>query len=179
MRSPVGRQRLCHKLRSTTGLRTRTIRTVGERTSWVRQDEVWNGACRRVGRTISTSGVLLRSLPTCIDARSRYCALVPSATMERTLDPMNDLPRSVTQDRFGIIPAAGRVRGVFLFEPEEEQISANLSLREQTGGDMTVRAHVSWLLGEALRLECERVGVPTLTARPWPTLLHRVRAALL
>lgn len=89
------------------------------------------------------------------------------------------LPRLVTQDRFGIIPAAGRVRGVFLFEPEEEQISANLSLREQTGGDMTVRAHVSWLLGEALRLECERVGVPTLTARPWPTLLHRVRAALL
>ena len=87
------------------------------------------------------------------------------------------LPRLVSQARFGSAAAAGRVRGAFLFEPDEEQISANLSRREPAGGDMTVRAHVSWMLGEALRLECHRVGVPALTARPWATLLDRVRAA--
>lgn len=88
------------------------------------------------------------------------------------------LPRLVTQVRFGVIPAAARVRGVFLFEPDEKQICANLELREPAGGDMTIRAHVSWLLNEARRLECERVSVPAVTARPWPTLLDRVRAAL-
>ena len=88
------------------------------------------------------------------------------------------LPRLVTQARFGGIPAAGRVRGVFLVEPDQEQIAANLTAREPGGGDMTVRARVSWLFGEALRAECERVGVPVVNPQPWETLLERVRAAL-
>ena len=88
------------------------------------------------------------------------------------------LPRLVTQARFNDIPAAGRVRGVFLFEPDEEQISANLSRREPAGGDMTTRAHVSWLLNQTQQAECERVGAPAIPARPWPTLLDRVRAAV-
>ena len=88
------------------------------------------------------------------------------------------LPRLATQSRFGSSEAADRVRGVFLFEPDERQISDNLSRREPAGGDMTARAHISWMIGEALRLECERVGVPALPARPWVTLLDRVRAAV-
>jgi 2-phosphoglycerate kinase len=87
------------------------------------------------------------------------------------------LPRLVTQAAFGDIPAGGRVHGVFLVE-DEEQIAANLRRREPDGGDMTVRARVSWLLGEALREECERTGVPALNARPWPTLAERIRATL-
>ena len=88
------------------------------------------------------------------------------------------LPRLVAQAEFGGHPSAGRVRGVFLFDPDEAQIAANLRMREPGGGDMSLRARVSWLRGEALRRECERVGVPALTARPWPTLLDRVRAVL-
>ena len=88
------------------------------------------------------------------------------------------LPRLVAQAAFGDIPSAGRVQGAFLYDPDEEQIAANLREREPDGGDMSRRAHVSWLRGEAIRRECERVGVPALTARPWPTLLERVRAAL-
>jgi len=87
------------------------------------------------------------------------------------------LPRLLTQPFFGDIPAAGRVQGVFLVD-DEEQIAANLRAREPDGGDMIARARVSWLLGEALRLECQRLGVPALNAQPWQTLPERVRAAL-
>jgi 2-phosphoglycerate kinase len=88
------------------------------------------------------------------------------------------LPRLVSQAAFGDIPNAGRVAGIFLYDPDVEQIAANLHSREPKGGDMTVRARVSWLRGEEMRRECDRLGVPALSARPWPTLLERVSAAL-
>jgi 2-phosphoglycerate kinase len=88
------------------------------------------------------------------------------------------LPRLVTQSAFGDIPSAGRVRGVFLLEPDQGQIAANLRAREPDNGDMARRAHVSWLLGEMWRLECERFGVPMVTAQPWETLLQRVGTVL-
>jgi len=70
------------------------------------------------------------------------------------------------------------VQGVFLFDDDESQIKANLRMREPDGGDMTARARVSWLCGEALRRECDRIGVPALNARPWQTLTERVRGVL-
>jgi 2-phosphoglycerate kinase len=88
------------------------------------------------------------------------------------------LPRLLTQATFRGLHSAGRVRGVFLVDPDEEQIRANLQTREPNGGDMTARARVSWLYGEALQEECRRLGVPALSPRPWQTLTERVRAAL-
>lgn len=88
------------------------------------------------------------------------------------------LPGLLTQPVFGDRRSAGRVRGLFLVEPDEEQIAVNLRTREPRGGDMTKRARVSRLRGEALRRECERLDVPALNARPWSTLVDRVRAAL-
>lgn len=73
-------------------------------------------------------------------------------------------------DRFN----SGEVRGIFLYEPEEAQILANYLRREPEAGEQTLRAHVSWLYGEWLRLEAERLGVTVLPARPWDTLFERV-----
>lgn len=80
------------------------------------------------------------------------------------------------QDLMGAHTA--RVRGVFLFEPDETQINANFRAREPGAGDQTGRARVSWLRGQHLRAECECLGVPALAARPWATLLDRVLGQL-
>lgn len=72
----------------------------------------------------------------------------------------------------------GRVRGVFLDEPEQRQIEENMHEREPAAGRQTVRAHVSMLLSRWLRTECERLGVPVVSARPFATLADRVLAVL-
>lgn len=75
-------------------------------------------------------------------------------------------------------PNDGRVRGVFLHEPDEQQLVANYLQREPAAGPQTVRARVSWLYGRWLKAECERLGVPMLAARPWETVMERVLHAL-
>src|SRR5262245_14674446 len=71
----------------------------------------------------------------------------------------------------------GRVRGVFLYEPDEEQIRRNFLLREPEAGVQEKRARVSWLYGEWLRRESARLNVPALPARPWDTLFERILTA--
>lgn len=67
-----------------------------------------------------------------------------------------------------------QVRGVFLYEPSEGQIVRNLHLREAAEGEQAGRARVSWLFGEWLKRECERYGIPALSASPWDSLRERV-----
>jgi hypothetical protein len=74
------------------------------------------------------------------------------------------------------VPAAGRVRAVFLYEPDEVQILRNYASRE--GEQQSMRARVSWRYSEWLRDEARRLGVPEIAARPWDTVLERVIAAL-
>jgi 2-phosphoglycerate kinase len=71
-----------------------------------------------------------------------------------------------------------RVRAVFVDEPEQRQIEDNLYAREPAGGRQTVRAQVSMLLGRWLRAECERLGVPVVSARPFTSLPDRILAVL-
>jgi 2-phosphoglycerate kinase len=71
-----------------------------------------------------------------------------------------------------------RVRGVFLHEPEQRQIEDNLYAREPAAGRQTVRAQVSMLLSRWLRAECERLGVPVVSARPFTSLPDRILAVL-
>ena len=72
----------------------------------------------------------------------------------------------------------GRVRAVFLYEADEEQILLNFSQREPQAGAQVKRARVSWLYGQWLMGECQLLGIPVLPARPWPTLLERIVKAL-
>lgn len=71
---------------------------------------------------------------------------------------------------------AGRVSGVFLYEQDEGALPRNLFAREPDEGEQAKRARVSCLLGQWLNDECQRLGVPTLQARPWDSLLDRIGA---
>lgn len=84
-------------------------------------------------------------------------------------------PSLIAREAYDGIPAAGRVRGFILYE-EEEQIARNYLARE--GEPQPDRARWSWNHGEWLRREAERLGVPTLAARPWETALERALALL-
>ena len=82
-------------------------------------------------------------------------------------------PAFAARERFREASADGRVGAVFLHEPDEMQLVANLSGREPHG-EQRARARVSSLYGEWLAAEAARHGVPMIEARPWSNLQQRV-----
>ena len=68
------------------------------------------------------------------------------------------------------------MRGFIFYEEDEAQIGRNYLERE--GEPQPVRIRASWRYSEWLRGEAERLGVPTLAARPWDTVLERACATL-
>jgi 2-phosphoglycerate kinase len=87
-------------------------------------------------------------------------------------------PAFAARERFREAPADGRVAAVFLHEPDEAQLVANLSGREPGGGEQRARARVSALYGEWLAAEAARSGVPLVLGRPWSSLQRRVLAGI-
>lgn len=85
------------------------------------------------------------------------------------------LPDLAIRSAYDSVPAAGRVRGLFLYD-DEAQIERNYLARE--GRPQVGRARASWRYSEWLRGEAERLGVPTIAARPWATVLERACATL-
>lgn len=71
-----------------------------------------------------------------------------------------------------------QVRAAFIYEPDESQILANYLRREPESGPQSFRARVSWLKGEWLKREAERLGESVLLSRPWDTLLSRLIATI-
>jgi 2-phosphoglycerate kinase len=88
------------------------------------------------------------------------------------------LPALAAQASFAAEANGGRVRAVFLHEPDEPQIAANYLAREPQTGPQLKRARVSWLMSRWLAQEAHRHGMPVVTARPWDTALERVVAAV-
>jgi 2-phosphoglycerate kinase len=86
------------------------------------------------------------------------------------------LPELAARTAFAGIPSRGRVRAVFLYEDDEQQILRNYQAREDTA--QARRARASWNYSEWLRAEAARYGLPAVAARPWDTVLERVSAAL-
>jgi len=75
--------------------------------------------------------------------------------------------------------AGGHVRAVFLVEPEEEMLFANMRARrrgaaERTEEDLRTEARAKWLYGQWLTAEAQHYGLPVLESRPWSTLLERL-----
>ena len=86
------------------------------------------------------------------------------------------LPSLAVQTAYGGVPACGRVRAVFLYEEDQEQIGRNYWRRD--GQDQPERARTSWRVSEWLRQEAQRLGVPSIPARPRETGLERAVAAV-
>jgi len=81
--------------------------------------------------------------------------------------------RSEVRDR------AEQVKAVFLIEPEEEILFANMLARsrgiaERTEEEMRTEARAKWLYGQWLTAEAQRYNLPVLESRPWSTLLERL-----
>jgi hypothetical protein len=80
--------------------------------------------------------------------------------------------------------AGGRVRAVFVVEPDEAALLANVLARGSEAGFMTeaelravVRARL--LYGRWLSEQARRAGLPVVSPRPWDTLADRIAAAAL
>jgi 2-phosphoglycerate kinase len=86
------------------------------------------------------------------------------------------VPALAVRPEFDGIPANGKVRALFVYEVDEEQIGRNYFARE--GEPQPGRARASWRHSEWLRQEADRLGLPTLAARPWETVFERALAVL-
>lgn len=75
--------------------------------------------------------------------------------------------------------SGGRIRAVFLYEPDAGALYANLVARgaDSWRDDLHWYARRSAAYGEWLRKEAERRGLPIVDARPWSTLVDRILAA--
>ena len=76
----------------------------------------------------------------------------------------------------------GRIRAIFIIEPDERTLLANMIARGRgmTGwSEEEVRndARAMWLYGQWLADEARRYGAPVLEPRPWQTLVQRVLEA--
>lgn len=85
------------------------------------------------------------------------------------------LARPSVQDR----AANGNVRAVFLVEPEEDAIFANMVARNRriaarTETELRTEARAKWLFGRWLADDAARYNLPVVEPRPWLTLLERV-----
>jgi 2-phosphoglycerate kinase len=87
-------------------------------------------------------------------------------------------PALAAQAVYGNEANNGRVRGVFLIEPDEAQLTRNFLLREPEEGDQSGRARVSWLQNQWFMQEAARLGVPTVLSHPWEDVFERVLAAI-
>jgi 2-phosphoglycerate kinase len=88
------------------------------------------------------------------------------------------LPTVAMSFAFSQSSSASPVRAVFLYEESEEQFCRNFLQREPEHGLQEKRARVSWLYGQWLKDEAERLGVLALPARPWDTLFERILTVL-
>ena len=86
------------------------------------------------------------------------------------------LPELATMATYGSESNGGRVRALFLSEPDPAQIAANFEARD--GGVEPARPRTSSLFDAFIRAECTQHNVPVVDARPWASVVERIVAAL-
>lgn len=92
------------------------------------------------------------------------------------------LPALAAQPGFAGVIAAGRVRAVFLVEPETSVLQANMQQRQRGfglrgAGEQTAQVEMARLYGAWLQQAAAQRGLPVLAPRPWATLRGRILAA--
>ena len=74
---------------------------------------------------------------------------------------------------------SGQARMVFLVEPDEQVLYANMVTRgravsERTEIELRTEARAKWLYGQWLTKEAQHYDIPVLAPRPWETLVERI-----
>lgn len=88
------------------------------------------------------------------------------------------LPALAAQSSFGGFANAGRVRGLFIHEEDEEQFVQNYLQREPASGRQEGRARVSWLHSQWLVQQANATGCIVVNARPWENSFERILESL-
>lgn len=75
--------------------------------------------------------------------------------------------------------ATGQVRAIFLVEPDESVLVANMLVRSRgidgrTETELHTEARAKWLYGEWLTDQARTFQLPVHEPRPWPTLIDRI-----
>jgi 2-phosphoglycerate kinase len=73
----------------------------------------------------------------------------------------------------------GRIRAVFVVEPDEGALLANMRSRERriahwSEEELQLDARAMWLYGQWLAGEARRCALPVVESRPWATLADRI-----
>jgi 2-phosphoglycerate kinase len=112
-----------------------------------------------------------------------------SPALEVVIENHVDTIASIVIEGDGILPSlvarpavqdrATHVRMVFLIEPEEAALFANMKDRnrgmaDQTETELRNQVRMNWLYGQWLTSEAHTYGVPVLEPRPWSTLIERI-----
>ena len=91
------------------------------------------------------------------------------------------LPEFAAQSSFNGIEITGGVRSLFLYEPDIDALKERLYDRDGERGmpsDQPGRLRMFHEHGLLIKQRAEALGLPTLEARPFETLLERALAAL-
>ncbi len=93
------------------------------------------------------------------------------------------VPALAAQSSFGGVEHGDRVRAVFLVEPDVAVVQAGMLSRgrgydDRSAAEQAAQARMNRLYGRWLHQEAERMGLPVLPSRPWPTLADRIIAAI-
>ncbi len=116
-----------------------------------------------------------------------------SAPLEVVIESHVDTSTPIVIEGDGILPslcgrppvleraAKGAVRFIFLVEPDESAILANMfergrGIAAQASEELRTEARAKWLFGRWLAEEVTRYGLPVIEPRPWETLAERILA---
>jgi hypothetical protein len=92
------------------------------------------------------------------------------------------LPELLARPSVETRAAGGRVRAVFVVEPDEAALAAAIRGRGweatfMTAAEVAGVVRARWLYGRWLTEQARRAGLPVLAPRPWGTLADRITAA--
>lgn len=79
------------------------------------------------------------------------------------------------------VPVAGRIKSVFIIEPNEETFAQSYRERWPDSDTSPHTAHwrqLAWGYGQWLHNEAKQVGAPLVEPKPWATLEERILASL-
>ena len=93
------------------------------------------------------------------------------------LDHLEDLPF------FAGLSVKNELRSVFLYEPDEQVLFANMRKRGRgfasfSPSEQQTQVRMSWLYGQWLRQEALKYGLPVVESRPWDTVIERMLDAI-
>lgn len=120
---------------------------------------------------------------------------VMSPAIEVVIENHIDQAAPVVIEGDGILPSlfdrapvraradGGRIRAIFVIEPDEQAILANIVARGRgmagwSEDEVRTDARAKWLYGQWLTAEARQYGVPVLEPQPWETFTERILMAI-